>query len=96
MKAIKRAMLVYQGGIANVFAVSAFNLAPFGRHATRLYQGDFRHAENLAHGMGIAGATIRSAACNQAGDIIEATWTDDLESQPFHDKFIPVNMGGGR
>ena len=87
---IKKAMLVYQAGIANVFKVKAFNLSDYGRDAERLYQGDFRTAEAIAHGMGLAGCTIRNAACNQAGDITHSHWTDDLDSQPFSDKFHPI------
>lgn len=85
-----KAMLVYQAGIANVFEVECLNLAPFGRNARLVYQGDFRGAENVAHGMGYAGATVRSAACNEAGNIRARTWSDDLESAPFHTKMHPV------
>jgi len=85
-----KAFLVYQAGIANVFTVEAFNLAPYGRDAVRVYQGDFRGAEHIAHGMAIAGAMVRTAACNQAGDIVDATWSDDLDAQPFSDRFHPV------
>ncbi len=86
-KHIKKAMLVYQGGIANVFEVKAFNLSDYGRDARRVYQGDFRTAEVMCYGLGLAGAVVRTSACNQAGDIAQSTWTDDLESQPFSDKF---------
>ena len=85
-----RFVLVYQGGVANVFRVESFNLADFGRDATRVYQGDFRTAEAIAIGMGWAGAIVQTVACNQAGDIAKAHWSDDLESQPFSDKFQPV------
>lgn len=85
-----RFMLVYQGGMANVFRVDSFNLSDFGRNAVRVYQGDFRSAERMAHGMGLAGAVVTTAAANLAGDIRNAQWTDDLESQPFSDKFFPV------
>jgi len=86
-----RVMLVYQAGIANLFRVRCFNLQPFGRDATRLYQGDFRGAELLAHGMGMAGAIVRSAACNEAGDIQDRPWSDDLDAQPFADRFLPIH-----
>lgn len=86
----KRFMLVYQGGIANVFEVESFNLANFGREAKRLYQGDFRTAEAIAMGAGLAGAIVMTSACNQAGDIRSFEWTGDLESQPFAEKFHPV------
>jgi hypothetical protein len=90
-KKIKRAFLVYQGGIANVFAVDCLNLASFGRNAKRLYQGDFHSAAMIARGMAIAGVIVKTAACNQAGDIVDATWSEDLDNQPFNDKFIIVD-----
>jgi hypothetical protein len=90
-KRIKRAFLVYQAGIANVFAVESHNLADFGRDARRLYQGDFRGAENFARGLGAAGVIVHTAACNQAGDIIHARWSEDLEAQPFSDHFRPAS-----
>jgi hypothetical protein len=85
-----RFMLVYQVGIANVFRVECANLAPDGRNALRVYQGDFKTGEAIARGAGIAGAIVHTAACNQVGDISDATWTDDLEAQPFSEKFHPV------
>jgi len=85
-----RFMLVYQAGLANVFQVDCFNLSPFGRNARRVMQSDFFSCEFFAHGLGHAGAIVATAACNQAGDIVNANWTDDLESQPFSDKFHPV------
>lgn len=88
-KPVKRAMLVYQAGIANIFEVKCFNLADFGRDASRRMQADFRTCENIARGLGLAGCIVRTAACNQAGDIINATWSEDLEAQPFSDKFQP-------
>jgi len=83
-------MLVYQAGIANLFKVDCFNLDKFGRNAQRLYQGDWRSAEMMAHGAGLAGAVVMTAACNMAGDIRDAKWTDDLEAQPWSDQFHPV------
>lgn len=85
-----RVFLVYQAGIANVFQVECFNLSPFGRDAKRLLQADFRSCEYYAQGMGRAGAIVRTAACNQAGDIINAKWSEDLDDQPFSDKFHAV------
>jgi hypothetical protein len=87
---LSRAFLVYQSGIANVFAVECFNLSPFGRDARRLLQADFRTCEAFARGLGAAGVIVRSAACNRAGDIAESQWTEDLDEQPFSDKFNPV------
>jgi hypothetical protein len=87
---VKRAMLVYQAGIANVFQVEAFNLSPFGREAKRLMQADFRTCEAFAKGLAAAGALVSTAHCNQAGDIAGRTWSENLEEAPFSDKFSPV------
>ena len=92
MMGIRRAMLVYQAGIANVFAVKSFSLTPGGRDAVRLIQADFRTCEAFARGMAAARVIVRNAACNQAGDILHANWTDNLEEQPFSDKFCPVGI----
>lgn len=89
-----RLVLVYQAGIANVFEVESFNLADFGREARRIYQGDFRTAESICYGAGLAGAIVRTAACNQAGDIATAHWSEDLDEQPFSDKFHPQLWNG--
>lgn len=85
-----RYMLVYQAGIANVFFVRAFNLADYGRDARRVLQSDFRTCEAFANGLVEAGATVKVAACNRAGDIARETWTEDLDAQPFSDKFGPI------
>ena len=90
---MKRAVLVYQSGIANVFAVTSFNMADFGRDAKRLMQGDFRSCECFARGLAAAGVKVASAQCNQVGDIIHAHWSTDLEEAPFSDKFMAVWSG---
>jgi len=87
---MKRAVLVYQAGIANVFEVTSFNLADYGRDAIRLYQGTFDGAANFAKGLEAAGIKVKTAACNQAGDIQSALWSEDLENQPFSDKFTII------
>ena len=86
----RRFFLVYQGGIANLFEVDCANLSGFGRNAKRLYQGDFRTAEAIATGLGLAGGIIHTAACNNAGDITNDKWTDDLDAQHFSESFRPV------
>jgi len=87
---LKRAFLVYQGGIANVFRVDCSNLSSTGRNAVRLLQSDFRTCANFSQGLKAAGVIVHTAACNQAGDISDSTWSEDLENQPFSDKFIVV------
>jgi hypothetical protein len=86
-------MLVYQGGLANVFKVDCFNLGLFGRNAKRLYQGTFNDSEMVVYGLSLGGATIHIAGCNRAGDISEMDWTEDLDNLPFSDKFkgMPLN-----
>ena len=98
---MRRAVLVYQAGIANVFQVDTFNMADTeGRKL--LYQGDFDTCEWFARGLVAAGARVASAACNQAGDIIGIRWqamladkTIDAEGNtpPFADAMRPVWEG---
>jgi hypothetical protein len=90
---VSKAVLVYQGGIANVFAVRSFNMSDYGRDARRLYQGDFRSCEYIAIGLGIAGVKVASAHCNQAGDIAHSTWSTDLHEAPFSEQQRPVWNG---
>ena len=89
-------MLVYQVGIANVFQVSAFNLADYGRDARRVYQGDFRTAEAIAHGAWLAGALVKAAGCNEAGDIALRSWTQDIDSLPFRESIRLPKYQEGR
>lgn len=86
----KRAVLVYQAGIANVFEVECFNLSSFGRDAKRILQADFRTCESFARGLAHAGWLITSLYCNQAGDIRDSQWDEYLPDAPFSDKFHPV------
>lgn len=87
---MKRAMLVYQGKIANVFEVECFNLSKYGREAELLLRGCFGECEAFARSLGTAGVTIRTAACDQSGDITNATWSEDLDAQPFTEHYNPV------
>jgi len=87
----KRAVLVYQCGIANIFEVDCFNMAPFGRNAKRLLQSDFHSRTCFARGLKHAGYIVKVAGCNMAGDIAEQKWTDNLEELPFSDKFVLVS-----
>jgi hypothetical protein len=69
-------VLVFQGGLANVFKVDRFSSIPERRgHVVRLAQTDFRSAEWFATGAGYAGAKVRTAHCDQhAGDATNAIW----------------------
>ena len=84
----KRVMLVYQAGIANVFEVTSFNLADYGRDARRIYQGDFYGATMLCKGLAIAGKVIRTAHCNKVGDIAKSKWSEDFNNAPFSDSLV--------
>lgn len=83
--------LVYQAGIANVFKVKAFNLADYGREAQRILQSDFQTCKAFCFGLAQAGAIVRTAHCNQAGDIIGSLWSEDLDNAPFSDKIVNIN-----
>lgn len=93
MDKIRKAVLVYQGGIANVFAVDRLTTAVLGRNARRLLQADFRTCAAFARGMGAAGATVRTMFCNMAGDIAEQPWTSDIDGQPFVSDSDAVYVG---
>ena len=89
---VSRAMLVYQGGIANVFSVASFNLADYGRDAQRIMQSDFHSCEMFTRGLARAGAIVMSAYCNEAGDIARSLWKDDhADEAPFWEQMNPVN-----
>ena len=87
---LEKVVLVYQAGIANVFAVDCFNFAPSGRTEKRLLQADFRTCEAFCRGLAAADVSVASAACNVAGDVARQKWSGELEAQPFSDKFRPV------
>jgi hypothetical protein len=87
---VEKAVLVYQGGLANVFSVQSFNMGPQGRQAKLLMQHAFDRCEAFARGLVAAGAEVISAQCNQAGNIIDSVWSEDLESAPFSARFSPV------
>ena len=84
---VRRAVLVYQAGLANVFEVERFTRSPEGRNAIRHYQGDFRGAEMFARGLEAAGATVWVVACNRAGDVAGAVWDTPLRDAPFRESF---------
>lgn len=87
---VRRAFLVYQKEIANVFQVDSYNLNRIGlKHLTkRLYQGSFDGAVIFVEGLAAAGTGVKTAACGMIGDISGAHWTDDLKNQPFFDDFV--------
>lgn len=85
-----KAVLVYQGGIANVFTVETMTPLNCERNARRLLQSDFRSCEMFIRGMKQAGVLVSSMYCNQVGDITDAEWHIELEDAPFSSEFRPV------
>lgn len=84
----KRYALVYQAGIANLFEVGAHGYTASMRGTThRIYQGDFHTAAAMARGARMAGADVRTACCNEAGEIAERTWNCDYDDQPFCEQY---------
>lgn len=81
----RKAVLVYQAGIANVFAIDCFNIDPFGRNAKRLLQHAFLPCAYYARGLAAAGVVVRTLFCNYAGDITDVRWSEDIEDSPFRD-----------
>lgn len=76
--------IVYQGGIANVFKVNQNK--PYNR--TRLMQSAFSACENYCRGLRGAGATVKAAWCNRAGDIANVPWSvTHFDNAPLHDVF---------
>ena len=65
---IRGAALVYQCGIANVFALNTRG----GRY--RLMQADFAACEHYARGLRDAGAQLIVFHCDEPGDISQRTW----------------------
>ncbi len=90
--------LVYQGGIANVFAVKY----PHGRRlneswrfgvrtsCVRVMQSSFYACASFCAGAHYAGAKVVTFACNHAGDIARLDWDTDLELAPFSDKITKI------
>lgn len=75
-------VLVYQGGIANVF------LGKVKGKRKRIMQHAFGPCEWYCRGLKEAGAKVEVAWCNMAGDIDLQDWSyKDFDLAPFHDKF---------
>src|SRR5579884_4300272 len=93
-KPITAAVLVYQGGIANVFAVGRISGRPDGRNGERrLLQHAFTACEWFARGLQAAGVEVATYWCNEAGDIADSTWRqENLADAPFSDSFRPVGQ----
>ena len=79
---MKKATLVYQGGIANVFEQVD------GQRGARLLQHSFVACEWFCRGLRAAGVEVDVAWCNQAGDIADAKWNwTNFEDAPFSESF---------
>jgi hypothetical protein len=73
---VKRAVLVYQVGIANVFAVDRWSHGdPSKRRVRRLMQHAYRPCIDFARGLAAAGVMVRTAHCDECGDIADRPWT---------------------
>lgn len=75
-------ILVYQAGIANLFEVDRL-VRHADSTAVRVFQGAFRTAEAMARGVMLAGAELRIASCNIAGDCSTAEWVRGTGGTPF-------------
>jgi hypothetical protein len=87
-------MLVYQHGLANVFKVDALNLADFGRNAKQLWQGSYGTCMDFVLGMAEMGAVVRTAHCDQAGDITHAHWNDGIGWAPHYNRSVITRNNG--
>jgi hypothetical protein len=76
--------IVYQAGIANVFQVDKFDLGDASeRKAKRIMQTSFDAAIMFMRGAQYAGAEVKTAYCNQAGDISAREWSNNADDAPF-------------
>ena len=79
--------LVYQAGIANVFKADVRHENSFNNHRS-IGQSDFKSAESFCRGLREAGATVKVAWDNSAGDITANLWHfSNFQNAPFNDKF---------
>ena len=92
-KPVKRAILVYQAGLANVFEVKTISEVSARRgEAKRLMQHNFRLCEFFARGLEAAGCEVASMECNMPGDISSQTWRSYLTDAPFARDMCPVGQ----
>lgn len=84
------AALVYQNGIANVFACLADPLITpaESRQARRMMQHAFSPCLHFARGLAAAGWTVRTLHCPVLGDCARSVWHSDLSDAPFADKLV--------
>lgn len=68
-----RLILLYQVGIANLFACDDSG-------DVRIYQGDYRGAEMMARGAQLADADIEVMHCDRAGDA--SLWRSEWQAGP--------------
>jgi hypothetical protein len=86
----RKAVVVYQAGIANLFVVENVFETHEGRNAHRLMQSGFNDCEMYARGLKYAGWRVEAAHCNRAGDVAEQVWNFDLSEAPFRESMHPV------
>ena len=92
--------LVYQAGIANVFEEDHLkdsrSESGFSLERIRVLQSDFKTCESYCRGLRRAKKTVRTAWCNEAGDIINSNWHFfNFEDAPFCHSFASdfANLG---
>ena len=88
---MKHATLVYQAGIANVFSHDVPSKVTNANSSSRKreMQSDFRTCEAFAAGLKRAGVKVKTAWCNQAGDIAMLVWNfENFEEAPWSEKFV--------
>jgi len=81
---IEKAVLLYQGGIANVYSVAC--IIPVAEPRL-IYQGDFKTCAAIAQGLGLAGTEVVTMSCNVAGDarLAYKRWVPGREDCPFRE-----------
>lgn len=94
MLKVNHAVLVYQKGIANMFAVGEFGVTAKDRNYTkRLVKGDIRRCEAFALGMVASGTAVITMLCDEYGDISEREWhtLETTYSSAFAIDYHPVS-----
>lgn len=87
----KRAVLVYQGAVANVFDVWTFS--PWwstSDRRTKVMQGTFPECEAFAHKLARTGYKVASMFCDELGDVTRSYWNPNLADAPLFAQMKPV------
>jgi hypothetical protein len=80
----QKAVLLYLGGHAHVFAVKSFGETPNERYAVeRLLQGRGDECYYFALGLVAAGIQVETMACTSRDEITEQAWSYDISNIAF-------------